>query len=203
MMQCRSSPEGPPNRCLDPTISVSPPAAGCGGQDIKDPYSINLRSDPRPWCGTCAAGPQWRLRRSPRPVRSSEIWHSPPGSAEPYQKEHPPPPCHTCSPRFPIIRPFTALNAVPTVVLRISGHVYHTSLLHRKWPNDGRAASPARSHRLQVAWPVQWHCAQEQRTLRNRGRGNGRPRAMPNGAQWNRGGHPAFRCGPNDPLKRR
>ena len=73
-MQCRSSPEGPPSRCLDPTISLS---AGCGGQDIKDPYSINLRSARRPWCGTRAAGPQWRSRRSPLPVRSSAVWHPP------------------------------------------------------------------------------------------------------------------------------
>ena len=42
-MQCPSSPEGPPSRCLDPTISVSPSAAGCGGQGIKDPYGTNLR----------------------------------------------------------------------------------------------------------------------------------------------------------------
>ena len=48
-------------------------AAGCGGQDIKDPYGINLRSAPRPWCGARAAGPQWRSRQSPPPVRSSEI----------------------------------------------------------------------------------------------------------------------------------
>ena len=37
----QSSPEGPPSRCLDPTISVSPSAVGCGGQDI------TLRSAPR------------------------------------------------------------------------------------------------------------------------------------------------------------
>ena len=40
-------------------------AAGCGGQDIKDPYGINLRSDPSPWCGARAAGPRWRSRRLP------------------------------------------------------------------------------------------------------------------------------------------
>ena len=40
-------------------------AAGCGGQDIKDPYGINLRSDPSPWCGARAAGPQWWSRRLP------------------------------------------------------------------------------------------------------------------------------------------
>ena len=40
-------------------------AAGCGGQDIKDPYGINLRSDPSPWCGARAAGPQWCSRRLP------------------------------------------------------------------------------------------------------------------------------------------
>ena len=42
-------------------------AAGCGGQDIKDPYGINLRSDPSPWCGARAAGPQWWSRRLPQP----------------------------------------------------------------------------------------------------------------------------------------
>ena len=58
-MQCPSSPDGPPRRCLDPTISVSPSAAVCGGQDMKDPYGINLRSaPPNRWCGTRAAGPQ-------------------------------------------------------------------------------------------------------------------------------------------------
>ena len=87
MMQCRSSPEGPPSRCVDPTISVSPSAAGCGGQDIKDPCGINLRSAPGPWCGTRAAGTQWRSRQSPPPFRSSEIWQSPPGSAQPYQED--------------------------------------------------------------------------------------------------------------------
>ena len=49
-MQRQSSPEGPLSRCLDPTISVSPSAAGCGGQDPQDPYGINLRSAPR-CCG--------------------------------------------------------------------------------------------------------------------------------------------------------
>ena len=38
---------------------------GTGGQDIKDPYGINLRSAPQPWCGTRAAGPQWWSRQSP------------------------------------------------------------------------------------------------------------------------------------------
>ena len=74
-MQCRSSPEGPPSRCLDPTISVSPSAAGWGGQDIEDPYGINLRSAPDRWCGTCAAPPPpsptgWgRLQHKPRDLR--------------------------------------------------------------------------------------------------------------------------------------
>ena len=54
-MQCRSSPEGPPSRCLDPPISVSSSAAGCGGQDMKDPHGINVRSAPRPvvWYPCC------------------------------------------------------------------------------------------------------------------------------------------------------
>ena len=46
MMRRRSSPEGPPRRCLDPPISVSPSAAGCGGQDMKDPLGIKLCSAP-------------------------------------------------------------------------------------------------------------------------------------------------------------
>ena len=45
-MQCRSSPQGPPSCCLDPTISASPSEAACGGQDIQDPCGINLRSAP-------------------------------------------------------------------------------------------------------------------------------------------------------------
>ena len=54
-MQRRSFPEGPPSHCLDPTISVSPSAAGCSGQDMKAPYGINLRSAPRPvvWYPCC------------------------------------------------------------------------------------------------------------------------------------------------------
>ena len=55
MMRCRSSPESPPSHCLDPAISVSPSAAGCGGQDMKDPYGINLRLAPQPlvWHPCC------------------------------------------------------------------------------------------------------------------------------------------------------
>ena len=47
-MQRRSPPEGLPSRCLDPPpfISVSPSAAGCGGQDMTDPDGITLRSAP-------------------------------------------------------------------------------------------------------------------------------------------------------------
>ena len=41
----------------------------------------------RPGCGTRAAGPQWRSRRLPPPGRSSEVGHSPPGSAKPYQED--------------------------------------------------------------------------------------------------------------------
>ena len=54
-MRCRSPPEGPPRRCLGPPISVSPSAAGCGGQDMKDPYGNSLRSAPRPvvWHPCC------------------------------------------------------------------------------------------------------------------------------------------------------
>ena len=33
------------------------------------------------------ADPQWQSQRSPPPVRSSEIWHSPPGSARPHQED--------------------------------------------------------------------------------------------------------------------
>ena len=70
MMQCASPPEGPPSRCLRPAISVSPSAAGCGGQDIKDPYGIDLRSAPdrgvapsggggdHPVCSALSGGPQ-------------------------------------------------------------------------------------------------------------------------------------------------
>ena len=68
-MQCRSSPsshEGPPSRCLDPTISVSPSAAGCGGQDIKDPYGINLRSDPSLWCGALLSPQRASIHRAPQ-----------------------------------------------------------------------------------------------------------------------------------------
>ena len=65
-MQCRSSPEGPPSHCLGPTISVSPSAAGCGGQDIEDPYGISLRSAPRP-----------------------VVWHNPPSN--PRNRPHHPP----------------------------------------------------------------------------------------------------------------
>ena len=82
-MQCPSSPEGPPSCCLDPPISVSPSAGGCGGQDMHDPYGIHLSPAPRPWRGTRAAGPCWRPRRSPPPVRSSDVWHSPPGLLSP------------------------------------------------------------------------------------------------------------------------
>ena len=39
-MQCRSPPKGPPGRCLDPPISVAPSAAGCGGQDMRDPLTF-------------------------------------------------------------------------------------------------------------------------------------------------------------------
>ena len=85
MMQCRSSPEGPPSRCFDPTFSVSP---GCGGQDIQDPYGISLRSAPRPvvW-HPCCRPPSGGRGNHPPPVGSSEIWHSPPGSAQPYQED--------------------------------------------------------------------------------------------------------------------
>ena len=84
-MQCRSSPEGPPSRCFDPTFSVSP---GCGGQDIQDPYGISLRSAPRPvvW-HPCCRPPSGGRGNHPPPVGSSEIWHSPPGSAQPYQED--------------------------------------------------------------------------------------------------------------------
>ena len=58
-MQRRSSPEGSPSRCLDPSISVSLSAAGCGGQDIENPYGINHRSAPRPavWHPCCPPPP--------------------------------------------------------------------------------------------------------------------------------------------------
>ena len=90
-MQCRSSPEGPPSRCLDPPISVSPSAAGCGGQDIQDPYGIDLRSAPRPvvWHPRCRP-PVAVTAITPPPVRSSEVWHSPPESSQPYQPLPPP-----------------------------------------------------------------------------------------------------------------
>ena len=93
-MQCRSPPTGPPGRCLDPPISVAPSAAGCGGQDMKDPHGIHLHSaPPNRWCGTRAAGPQQGSRRSTPPLCSSEIWHSPPRyapSGGPRQVDRPP-----------------------------------------------------------------------------------------------------------------
>ena len=69
-MRCRSPPEGPPRRCLDPTISVSPSAVGCGGEDIKDPYGINLRSP----CPSCTPYPPLsKLRQSTKFIRSLRL----------------------------------------------------------------------------------------------------------------------------------
>ena len=41
--------------------------------------AFTFAQPPERRCGTRAAGPKWRSRRSPPPVRSSEAWDSPPG----------------------------------------------------------------------------------------------------------------------------
>ena len=54
---------------------------------MKDPYGSKLRSAPRPWCGTRAAGPPVAVVAITPAGSSSEVWHSPPGSAKPYQED--------------------------------------------------------------------------------------------------------------------
>ena len=86
-MQCRSSPEGPPSCCLDPTVSVSPWRRVVVVKTLRNHTALTFPQPPTLWCGTRAAGPQSRSRRSPPADRSSEVWHSPPRSAKPYQED--------------------------------------------------------------------------------------------------------------------
>ena len=81
MMQCRSSHEGPPSRCLDPTISVFPWQQVVVVKTLRIHPVLTFAQPPNR-----AAGPRWRSQ-SPPPVCPCEIWHSPPGSAQPYQED--------------------------------------------------------------------------------------------------------------------
>ena len=88
MRQCRSSPEGPPSRCLDPPSSVSPSAAGWGAQDIEDPYGIHLRSAPRPVVGHPRCRPPAAVAAiAPTGLLMRNLALTTRGSAQPYQED--------------------------------------------------------------------------------------------------------------------
>ena len=86
MMQCRSSPsshEGPPSRCLDPTISVSPWRRVVVVKTLRIHTALTFAQTPARGVAPALQAPSGGLGDYPPPVRSSEVWHSPLGSAQP------------------------------------------------------------------------------------------------------------------------
>ena len=80
-MQCRSSPpshEGPPSRCLDPTISVSPWRRVVVVKTLRIHTALTFAQTPARGVAPALQAPSGGLGDYPPPVRSSEVWHSPP-----------------------------------------------------------------------------------------------------------------------------
>ena len=93
-MQCRSSPsshEGPPSRCLDPTISVSPWRRVVVVKTLRIHTALTFAQTPARGVAPALQAPSGGLGDYPPPVRSSEVWHSRPCAGT----QPPPPPRHT------------------------------------------------------------------------------------------------------------